>query len=163
MYTDKYNFKGDHGSVAEELFSEVSTLEEKCLAVEESVAEGYFTLDEALTNYKVEHIEFLAFTLKSLSPHLVHQSMQLQAFKAISTVIKIFDIPIQNSFSPTGRDAISKIRILAQRPVGKSSAIARASKAAQTARAVAKGTASVTVKGTKKEKDPVRTRKRARK
>lgn len=51
--------KGDDGSVAEELFSEVSSQEEKYLAVEESVKEKYFTLDEAINAYEVDRTEYL--------------------------------------------------------------------------------------------------------
>lgn len=54
MYIDKFNFKGDHGSVADELFSEVTENEEKILAIEECVKEGYFTLEEALEIYNVK-------------------------------------------------------------------------------------------------------------
>lgn len=51
--------KGDHGSVAKELFSNVTKLEEKYLAVEESVKEGYFTLDESINAYEVDRVEYL--------------------------------------------------------------------------------------------------------
>jgi hypothetical protein len=128
MYTDKFNFKGDHSSVAEELFSEVTSQEEKYLAVEESVAEGYFTLHEALEAYKVEEIEYLAFLITRLKTELQNESVQIKAFKAISTVIRVFDYPIKNVFNTTEKAAINKIQVLAQGSVQRSTTFSKVAK-----------------------------------
>ena len=114
MYTDKFNFKGDHSTVAEELFSDVTAQEEKYLAVEESVEEGYFTLHEALEAYKVEEIEYLAFAITRLKSEIQHESMQTQTFKAISTVIRVFDFSINNVFNTAEKAVIDAIQLLAQ-------------------------------------------------
>lgn len=49
---------GEHPSVTEELFLNVPELELQCQAVEYSVKEGYFKLNEALKNYKVTKEEY---------------------------------------------------------------------------------------------------------
>lgn len=118
MYTDKFNLKGDHGSVAEELFSEVTTQEEKFLAIEESVKEGYFTLHEALENYKIAEIDYLPFRLSRLRPTLKRYNSQNQAFRAISAVISVYDFSIAN-FDENGKIAIRQIKNIAQGSVRK--------------------------------------------
>lgn len=54
----KHSIKGDDGSVAEELFANVNLLESKILAVDESVSEGFFTLNDALKNYGITEKEY---------------------------------------------------------------------------------------------------------
>ena len=49
---------GEHPSVGEELLQGVSEFELKCNAVEESVEDGYFTLDEALSSFGVKESEY---------------------------------------------------------------------------------------------------------
>ena len=82
--------------------------------MEESVEEGYFTLHEALEAYKVEEIEYLAFAITRLKSETQHESMQTQTFKAISTVIRVFDISINNVFNTTEKAVINAIQVLAQ-------------------------------------------------
>ena len=52
---------GDHGSVGEELLSNIPDIELKCNAVYESVKLGIFTLDEALSIYNVKKEEYLKY------------------------------------------------------------------------------------------------------
>lgn len=127
MYTDKFNLKGDHGSVAEELFSEVTTQEEKFLAIEESVKEGYFTLHEALENYNIQEIDYLPFTLSRLKPTLKRFNSQNQAFRAIAAVISVYDFSIDN-FDENGKIAINQIRTIAQGSVQKRTRVVKARK-----------------------------------
>ncbi|HZJ36728.1 MAG TPA: hypothetical protein VFD29_08890 [Gillisia sp.] len=114
MYTDKFKFKGDHSSVGEELFSEVHDQEEKFLAIEESVKEGYFTFHEALENYKIDEIDYLPFALSRARAQYRKYNSQVQAFKAISTVISIFDFSINNNFDSKSRLAMTTIKKIAQ-------------------------------------------------
>ena len=114
MYTDKFKFKGDHSSVEEELFSEVHDQEEKFLAIEESVKEGYFTFHEALENYKIDEIDYLPFALSRARAQYRKYNSQVQAFKAISTVISIFDFSINNNFDSKSRLAMTTIKKIAQ-------------------------------------------------
>jgi hypothetical protein len=53
----------DHGSVGEELMINVSELEETGAVVEKAVREGYFTLPEALSAYRLSEIEYVAYLL----------------------------------------------------------------------------------------------------
>lgn len=56
---------GDHASVGEELLDEVPELERKCTIVRKAVSEGYFTLEEALVNYKVSKVEYEEYELST--------------------------------------------------------------------------------------------------
>jgi hypothetical protein len=56
----------DHLSVAEELLSGITELDFKCEAVEKSVKKGYFTLNEALINYKVSEVEYSSYIKKKV-------------------------------------------------------------------------------------------------
>jgi hypothetical protein len=56
----------DHLSVAEELLSGITELDFKCKAVEKSFKEGYFTLNEALLNYKVSEVEYSSYIKKKV-------------------------------------------------------------------------------------------------
>lgn len=78
MYTDKINTIREHFSVAEELLSEIPEFEQKCRAVEKSVREGYFTLSEALNNYKVSEIEYVPYLLLRYNRELKKEKKQAQ-------------------------------------------------------------------------------------
>ncbi|NUY82470.1 hypothetical protein HUK80_16310 [Flavobacterium sp. MAH-1] len=114
MYTDKFKFKGDHFSVGEELFSEVNEKEEKFLAIEESVKEGYFTLHEALENYNVDEIDYLPFAISRARAQFRKYNSQVQAFKVITTVISVFDFSIENIFDSESKIAMTQIKKIAQ-------------------------------------------------
>ena len=56
-------YQSDHGSAGEELMMNVSELEETAADVEKAVRDGYFTLAEALSAYRLSEIEYLAYLL----------------------------------------------------------------------------------------------------
>jgi len=80
----------EHSSVAEELLSEIPALELKCRAVEKSVKDGYFTLNEALTNYKVSEIEYLPYILLTNNKKIKRHKKQHQLFDTIKLIVSIF-------------------------------------------------------------------------
>lgn len=55
------SFQGDDGSVGLDLFSNVSEIEERARCVEQSVTEGYFNFDEALSIYKITKEEYMVY------------------------------------------------------------------------------------------------------
>lgn len=116
MYTDKYD-SGDHASVAEELLMEVPAIELKCKAVVKSVSEGYFTLPEALQNYKVSEIEYIAYSILS-NRVKIKGSKKAQAFETISFVVSTFTSS-NRIFDKNNREAINEIKKIAEKSLEK--------------------------------------------
>ncbi len=114
MYQDKINLIGEHFSVAEELLNEIPELEQKCRAVEKSVKEGYFTLNEALTNYKVSEIEYVPYLLLRNNLKLKKENKQAQLFDTIYTIISIFSSS-SSKFDVVGKKAIADIKEISRR------------------------------------------------
>jgi hypothetical protein len=56
-------YQGDSGSAGDELMANVSELEETGAVVDKAVREGYFTLAEALSAYRLSEIEYVAYLL----------------------------------------------------------------------------------------------------
>lgn len=113
MYQDKINSIGEHYSVAEELLDTVPELEQKCRAVEKSVEEGYFTLPEALRNYKVSEIEYMPYFLQRNTPKLKKDKKQEQLFKAIDYILFLYKSP-SDKFDGVSKKAIADIRKISQ-------------------------------------------------
>jgi uncharacterized small protein (DUF1192 family) len=82
---------GDDASIGEELLIGVSELEERARVVEKAVKEGYFTLDRALSLYKVSEIEYLTYSLVKNKKRLEATSKQLQVIGAVSMIVSLFN------------------------------------------------------------------------
>lgn len=108
MYQDKINSIGEHFSVAEELLDTVPELEQKCRAVEKSVEEGYFTLPEALRNYKVSEIEYMPYLLLRNAPKLKKGKKQEQLFKVIDYILFLYNSP-SDKFDGASKKAMAEI------------------------------------------------------
>ena len=113
MYPDKINFIGEHFSVAEELLNDVPELEQKCRAVEKSVKEGYFTLTEALHNYKVSEIEYMPYLLLRNTPKLKKVKKQEQLFETISAILFLYNSS-SDKFDDAGKKAIEAIKRISE-------------------------------------------------
>jgi hypothetical protein len=88
MYHDeKY---GDHGSVAEELLADVPELESKCRAVEKSVQEGYFLLQDALKIYGVSETEYMPYFLLRNHEILKSLNKEKQLLETLATISIIY-------------------------------------------------------------------------
>lgn len=124
MYTDKIKKLGEHHSVAEELLNEVPELEQKCSAVDKSVREGYFTIDEALRNYKVSEIEFISYVLLKNNLKLKRINKQEQLFDTINTVVSIFKTS-SDSFDSEGQKALAKIKKISEQVVANEKLLVR--------------------------------------
>ena len=114
MYQDNIKSIGEHFSVAEELLNEVPELEVKCRAVEKSVAEGYFTIEEALRNYKVREIEYVPYFLLKHNQKLKKAKKQSQVFDTIQTIVSIF-YPSIDKFDTVGKRALTDIKKISEK------------------------------------------------
>jgi hypothetical protein len=114
MYPDKVKASGENSSIAEELLNEVPELEQKCRAVEKSVSEGYFTLNEALNNYKVSEIEYIPYLLLRNNLKLKKEKKQAQLFDTIYTIVSIFHSS-SNKFDVVGKKAIAEIKKISEK------------------------------------------------
>lgn len=94
--------------------SEIPELEQKCRAVEKSVREGYFTLSEALNNYKVSEIEYVPYLLLRYNRELKKEKKQAQLFDTIYTIISIFDSS-SKQFDVVGKKAIADIKKISEK------------------------------------------------
>lgn len=125
MYSDKHKRVGEHGSVAEELLAEVPELEQKCKAVEKAVREGYFTLGEALVNYRVSEIEYIPYLLLKHNQKLKSTNKQEQVFDTIHAVISVFSSSA-SSFNDVGKRAFSGIQKIAEQATSESNLLTKA-------------------------------------
>ena len=91
MYLESKYSSGDAASVGEELLMGVSELEERARVVDKAVKEGYFTLDQALSLYKVSEIEYLTYSLLKNKKRLEATSKQLQLIGAVSMIVSLFN------------------------------------------------------------------------
>lgn len=91
MYLESKYSAGDAASVGEELLMGVSELEERARVVDKAVKEGYFTLDQALSSYKVSEIEYLTYSLLKNKKRLEATSKQLQVIGAVSMIVSLFN------------------------------------------------------------------------
>jgi hypothetical protein len=124
MYQDRLKTIGEHPSVTEELFNDVSDIELKCKAVEKSVNEGYFTLPEALGNYQVSEIEYIPYLLFNKSPELKNSKKSVQWEKTIDTIMTIFDLSI-DEFEPNKKKAFTEIKAISEKFNSKKRPIAK--------------------------------------
>ena len=112
MYTDKYNFKGDHPSVADELFSDVTELELRYDAVREALDEGYFTLAEALSKFGISEIEYLSLSILNNKDELLKIEKQEQLFNALSYMIRVFKSSTKSFDMPSQKAIVSIEKII---------------------------------------------------
>ncbi|RYG49649.1 MAG: hypothetical protein EOO01_12265 [Chitinophagaceae bacterium] len=109
MYPDE-KYRGDSGSVAEELLADVPDLEIKCRAVEKAVREGYFTLPDALKIYKVSETEYMPYFLLRNRDLLNDLDKEKQLLETLPTVSIIY----RGSYSVTFSGGKSVFEALAK-------------------------------------------------
>lgn len=114
MFSDNFKSIGEHASVAEELLLEVPELEQKCRAIEKSVKEGYFSLQEALAVYKVSEIEYITYLLLKHNQELKRVKKQEQVFDTIHAIVSIF-ISSSSSFDAIGKKAFIEIKKISEK------------------------------------------------
>lgn len=106
---------GDAASVGEELLMGVSELEERARVVEKAVKEGYFSLDQALSLYKVSAIEYFAYCLIKNKKKLEATSKQSQAISTASIFVRVFNEASIN-FDPKVKKMIHQLDIITKDP-----------------------------------------------
>jgi hypothetical protein len=110
MYSEAKH-KGDHDSVGEELLIDIPELEERAKVVEKAVKEGYFTLEEALSLYKVSEIEYLAYALLKNKNKLGKVAKHLQAMAAISMMTQVFH-EVNYTFDPKVKTIMHQFEVI---------------------------------------------------
>jgi hypothetical protein len=106
---------GDTASVGEELLMGVSELEERARVVEKAVKEGYFSLDQALSLYKVSAIEYFAYALIKNKKKLEATSKQSQAISTASIFVSVFN-EASIKFDPKVKKMIHQLEIIIKDP-----------------------------------------------
>ncbi|MBN8718393.1 MAG: hypothetical protein J0H85_03050 [Sediminibacterium magnilacihabitans] len=114
MYLES-KYAGDAASVGEELLMGVSELEERAKVVDKAVKEGYFTLDQALSLYKVSEIEYLTYSLLKNKKKLEATSKQLQVIGAVSMIVSLFN-EASIKFDPKVKKMMHQLETIAKDP-----------------------------------------------
>jgi len=108
MYSGN-KYLGDHGSVGEELMANVSKLEEVGFIVEKAVREGYFTLPEALSAYRLSEIEYVAYQLLKNKGKFESEIKEKQIVDVLVYLVEAFKEP-SASFAAQGKQVMEKLR-----------------------------------------------------
>jgi hypothetical protein len=125
MYHD-HKHPGDHPSVAKELLAGVPELEQKCLAVEKAVKEGYFPLQKALEVFKVSQVEFLSYFLLKHNEELKNYDKQSQVYELLQAISLFFN-PYIPEFDQHGKNVMDQLNgFFENRPPGKTSILEQA-------------------------------------
>jgi hypothetical protein len=104
-------YQSDHGSVGEELMMNVSELEETGAVVEKAVREGYFTLPEALSAYRLSEIEYVAYLLLKNKDKLEGADKENQVVGALFYLVEAFQAP-SASFAAPGKKVMKELETI---------------------------------------------------
>ncbi len=110
MFSDP-KYQGDHGSVGEELMMNVSELEQTGAVVDKVVREGYFTLPEALSAYRLSEIEYLAYLLLKNKGKFENANKEKQIVGAIFYLVEAFHAP-SASFDSSGKQVMQELETI---------------------------------------------------
>lgn len=108
MYSE-HKYQGDHGSVGEELMTNVSKLEEIGSIVEKAVREGYFTLQDALSIYRLSEIEYVAYQLLKNKGKFESENKEKQIIGVIFYLVEAFQAPSE-SFEAQGKQVMNELK-----------------------------------------------------
>ena len=104
-------YQGDHGSVGEELMMNVSELEETGTVVDKVVREGYFTLPEALSAYRLSEIEYIAYQLLKNKGKLEGTEKEKQVVGTLYLLIETFHAS-SASFAAPGKQVMQELETI---------------------------------------------------
>lgn len=104
-------YQSDHGSAGEELMMNVSELEETGAVVEKAVREGYFTLAEALSAYRLSEIEYVAYLLLKNKGKLEVTDKENQVVGALYYLVEAFHAP-SASFDASGKKVMKELETI---------------------------------------------------
>jgi hypothetical protein len=104
-------YHGDSGSVGEELMVNVSELEETGFVVEKAVREGYFTLPDALSAYRMTEIEYVAYLLLKNKGKFEVADKEKQIVGAIFYLVEAFHAP-SASFDALGKEVMKELETI---------------------------------------------------
>jgi hypothetical protein len=104
-------YQSEHGSVGEELMMNVSELEETGAVVEKAVREGYFTLADALSAYRLSEIEYVAYLLLKNKGKLEEADKESQVVGALLYLVEAFQAP-SASFAAPGKKVMKQLETI---------------------------------------------------
>ena len=104
-------YQGDSASVGEELMVNVSELEETGAVIEKAVREGYFTLPEALSAYRLSEIEYVAYLLLKNKGKFEVADKEKQVVGAIFYLVEAFHAP-SASFAAPGKKVMQELETI---------------------------------------------------
>ncbi|MET0464101.1 MAG: hypothetical protein ABW007_13145 [Chitinophagaceae bacterium] len=102
---------GDHGSVGEELLIDVPMLEERVRMVEMAVGNGYFSLDKALSLYKVSEVEYVAYLLLKHKKDLEAISKSSQILEVVAVLVGAFQAA-SHDFDSNGKNVMQQLETI---------------------------------------------------
>lgn len=103
--------QGDSGSAGEELMVNISELEEKGTVVDKAVRDGYFTLAEALSAYRLSEIEYVAYLLLKNKGKFEIANKEKQIVGAIFYLVEAFHAP-SASFGSSGKQVMKELETI---------------------------------------------------
>lgn len=104
-------YQGDSGSAGDELMVNVSELEEKGTVVDKAVRDGYFTLAEALSAYRLSEIEYVAYLLLKNKGKFEIANKEKQIVGAIFYLVEAFHAP-SASFGSSGKQVMKELETI---------------------------------------------------
>ena len=110
MSGDRKN-QGDSGSAGDELMVNVSELEETGAVVDKAVRDGYFTLAEALSAYRLSEIEYVAYLLLKNKGKFEAANKEKQIVGAIFYLVEAFHAP-SASFDASGKQVMKELETI---------------------------------------------------
>jgi|HubBroStandDraft_1064217.scaffolds.fasta_scaffold208948_2 hypothetical protein len=102
---------GDSGSVGEELMVNVSELEETGAVVDKAVHEGYFSLPEALSAYRLSEMEYFAYLILKNKGKLGVEDKEKQLVGALYFLVAAFQAP-SASFDAPGKKVMKELETI---------------------------------------------------
>lgn len=107
MYSEN-KYQGDDGSAGLELLANITEVEERAIAVEQAVSEGYFTFEEAFSLYKITQQEYMTYFL--LKRQNKTRSKQTQFFETLNALVLMYR-DASNNFDADEKRLVKELEI----------------------------------------------------
>jgi len=103
------NAPGDAGYIGNELITTELEKEGRFESVEQAVREGYFSLEKALSIYKVTELEYLAYLM--LKTNKSTAAKQKQLLQAVISIYLVFQ-GASKTFDSAGKKALQELELI---------------------------------------------------
>lgn len=104
-------YRGDSGTVGEELMVNVSELEQTGAAIDKAVHEEYFTLPQALSAYRLSEMEYFAYLILKNKGKLGVAEKAKQLVGALNFLVEAFQAP-SASFDAPGKKVMRDLETI---------------------------------------------------